>query len=157
MQSQEKKIPNTLLLSPPPSSSSSALSALLGHKCRELVLEKQILMHKIAEQEKQLSQKDATIEQIKKELAAKEEWRASLLSYNTAANTEVECLRRENDFLKRSLEEEGRKRDRETQYKTERDEVKKKLRCCYRSLKDLSTKGRQDAEESLKTLENLCK
>jgi hypothetical protein len=144
MQNQEKNIPD-------------ALSTLLGHKCRELVLEKQILMHKVAEQEKQLSQRDTMIEQLRKELAAKEEWRASLLNYNTAATTEVECLKRENEYLKRVLDEEGRKRDRDKQHATEKEETKKKLRFCYRSLRDVSAKGRQDVEESLKTLENLCK
>ena len=133
------------------------LSKLLEHKCRELALEKQILLHKVAELEKQASQKDTVIEQMKKDLAAKEEWRASLLSLISAANTEVECLRRENDFLKRTLEDEGRKRDRDAQYNTEKDELKKKLRCCYRSLKDVSNKDRLDVAESLKTLESLCK
>lgn len=126
------------------------LSELLGHKCRELALEKQILLHKVTEL-------DTVIEQMKKDLAAKEEWRASLLSHISAANTEVECLRRENDFLKRIVEDEGRKRDRDAQYNTEKDELKKKLRFCYRSLRDVSTKGRQDIDESLKTLESLCK
>lgn len=133
------------------------LSELLGHKCRELALEKQILLHKVTELEKQVSQKDTVIEQMKKDLAAKEEWRASLLSHISAANTEVECLRRENDFLKRIVEDEGRKRDRDAQYNTEKNELKKKLRFCYRSLRDVSTKGRQDIDESLKTLESLCK
>jgi uncharacterized small protein (DUF1192 family) len=136
---------------------SGTLSRLLEHKCRELALEKQILLHKVAELEKQISRKDTDIEQLKGELVAKEDWRATLLSYNAAANTEVECLRRENESLKNMIQEEGRKRDRDTQYKIEKDEVKKKLRWCYRSLRDVSTKGRQDIDESLKTLENLCK
>lgn len=133
------------------------LSRLLEHKCRELVLEKQILLHRVAELENLISQKNTDIEQIKKEVVGKEEWRVSLLSHISAANTEVECLRRENDYLKRSLEDEGRKRDRDTQHQTEKDEMKKKIRFCYRSLKDVSTKGRQDIEESLNTLERLCK